>query len=84
MTNVITQIASTKCQNMAQLRTGDYIGIYTHLAGLDVTHTGIFIMTENGPMLRNASSRKENMKVMDSPFMDYVINTPGIVVLRAK
>ncbi|ANS41835.1 DUF1460 domain-containing protein [Serratia inhibens] len=69
---------------LAQLRTGDYIGIYTNLAGLDVTHTGIFIMTENGPMLRNASSHKENMKVVDSPFMDYVINTPGIVVLRAK
>lgn len=69
---------------LAQLRTGDYIGIYTNLAGLDVTHTGIFIMTENGPMLRNASSRQENMKVVDSPFMDYVINTPGIVVLRAK
>lgn len=69
---------------LAQLRTGDYIGIYTHLAGLDVTHTGIFIMTENGPMLRNASSHKENMRVVDSPFMDYVINTPGIIVLRAQ
>ncbi|QUY49617.1 DUF1460 domain-containing protein [Serratia plymuthica] len=69
---------------LAQLRTGDYIGIYTNLAGLDVTHTGIFIMTENGPVLRNASSHQENMKVVDSPFMDYVINTPGIVVLRAK
>lgn len=71
-------------QVLAQLHTGDYIGIYTHLAGLDVTHTGIYIMTENGPVLRNASSRKENMQVVDSPFMDYVQATPGIVVLRAK
>jgi hypothetical protein len=69
---------------LAQLHTGDYIGIYTHLAGLDVTHTGIYIMTENGPVLRNASSRKENMQVVDSPFMDYVQATPGIVVFRAK
>ncbi|MDW5500807.1 DUF1460 domain-containing protein [Pseudomonas lundensis] len=69
---------------LAQLHTGDYIGIYTNLAGLDVTHTGIYIMTQNGPVLRNASSRKENMQVVDSPFMDYVLATPGIVVLRAK
>ncbi|MBP1128520.1 MULTISPECIES: DUF1460 domain-containing protein [Serratia] len=69
---------------LAQLHTGDYIGIYTNLAGLDVTHTGIYIMTPNGPVLRNASSRKENMQVVDSPFMDYVLATPGIVVLRAK
>lgn len=67
---------------LAQLRTGDYIGIYTKLAGLDVTHTGIFIMTDEGPMLRNASSRKINMRVVDSPFMDYVRATPGILVLR--
>ncbi|OKB67785.1 hypothetical protein BHU62_04910 [Serratia marcescens] len=68
---------------LAQLHTGDYIGIYTNLDGLDVTHTGIFVMTENGPVLRNASSRKANMRVVDSPFMDYVMATPGIVVLRS-
>jgi Protein of unknown function (DUF1460). len=68
---------------LAQLRTGDYIGIYTNLDGLDVTHTGIFVMTDSGPVLRNASSRKANMRVVDSPFMDYVMATPGIVVLRS-
>ncbi|OLL41879.1 DUF1460 domain-containing protein [Bartonella henselae] len=66
-----------------RLQSGDFIGIYTKLAGLDVTHVGFFIMTDNGPMLRNASSRKENEKVVDSPFMDYVSKTPGIIVLRA-
>ncbi|WP_016675933.1 N-acetylmuramoyl-L-alanine amidase-like domain-containing protein, partial [Yersinia pestis] len=66
-----------------KLRTGDYIGIYTHIAGLDVTHTGIFIMTKNGPVLRNASSLKVNEKVVDSPFIEYVKKTPGIIVLRA-
>lgn len=65
-----------------RLRTGDLIGIYTHLAGLDVTHVGFFIMTDNGPVLRNASSRKENEKVVDSPFIDYVKEKPGIIVLR--
>lgn len=65
------------------LQTGDFIGIYTKLAGLDVTHVGLFIMTDHGPMFRNASSRKENEKVVDSPFMDYVAKTPGIIVLRA-
>ncbi|AHK21318.1 DUF1460 domain-containing protein [Yersinia similis] len=66
-----------------KLRTGDYIGIYTNIAGLDVTHTGIFIMTKNGPVLRNASSLKVNEKVVDSSFIEYVKKTPGIIVLRA-
>ncbi|WP_212112264.1 DUF1460 domain-containing protein [Bartonella queenslandensis] len=68
---------------LSHLKSGDFIGIYTKLAGLDVTHVGFFIMTDKGPMLRNASSRKENEKVVDSPFMDYVAKTPGIIVLRA-
>ncbi|WP_273717895.1 MULTISPECIES: DUF1460 domain-containing protein [Bartonella] len=68
---------------ISRLKSGDFIGIYTKLAGLDVTHVGFFIMTDKGPMLRNASSRKENEKVVDSPFMDYVAKTPGIIVLRA-
>lgn len=71
-------------RTIGQLQTGDYIGIYTKLPGLDVTHTGFFIMTPAGPMLRNASSRKENMQVVDSPFASYVLNTPGILVLRPR
>lgn len=71
-------------QVINQLQTGDYIGIYTKLAGLDVTHTGFFIMTQGGPVLRHASSRPENRKVMDSVFASYVLNTPGIVVLRPR
>ncbi|WON78020.1 DUF1460 domain-containing protein [Serratia sp. UGAL515B_01] len=71
-------------KTLSQLQTGDYIGIYTQLSGLDVTHTGFFIMTANGPVLRHASSHKENMKVMDSGFVNYVRNTPGIVVLRPR
>lgn len=71
-------------QLISQLQTGDYIGIYTKLPGLDVTHTGFFIMTQGGPVLRHAASRPENRKVMDSAFASYVLNTPGIVVLRPR
>lgn len=67
---------------LARLRTGDYIGIYTPEQGLDVTHAGIYITTDQGPMLRNASYRVANMKVVDSPFLAYVKSVPGIVVLR--
>lgn len=66
------------------LRTGDYIGAYADQPGLDVTHVGIFVMTDAGPVFRNASSLAGNQKVVDSPFADYVRSTPGIVVLRAR
>lgn len=69
---------------IAQLRTGDYIGAYADRPGLDVTHVGIFVMTPNGPVFRNASSLAANNKVVDSPFTDYVRSTPGIVVLRPQ
>ncbi|WP_433685867.1 DUF1460 domain-containing protein [Nocardia sp. CA-119907] len=69
---------------IAQLRTGDYIGAYADQPGLDVTHVGIFVMTPNGPVFRNASSLAANNKVVDSPFTDYVRSTPGIVVLRPQ
>ncbi|PPU29955.1 MULTISPECIES: DUF1460 domain-containing protein [unclassified Xanthomonas] len=67
-----------------QLRTGDYVGRYSPAAGLDVSHVGIFLMTDAGPVLRNASSRPENNKVVDSPFLEYVARTAGIVVYRPK
>ncbi len=59
--------ASIDENTLSLLEEGDYIGIYTDLAGLDVTHTGIFIRGENGPVLRNASSLSSNMQVVDSP-----------------
>jgi len=65
------------------LKNGDYIGIYTNIKGLDVTHTGIFIRGKNGPVYRNASSISKNMKVVDTPFLEYVQDKPGIVVYRA-
>ncbi|WP_082742087.1 DUF1460 domain-containing protein [Burkholderia sp. MSMB1078WGS] len=69
---------------ISQLRTGDFIGIYAKADGLDVTHVGFFVETDNGPVLRNASSKKANMRVVDSPFLEYVESSPGIVVLRPR
>ncbi|WP_433663974.1 DUF1460 domain-containing protein [Nocardia sp. CA-128927] len=66
------------------LRTGDYIGAYTDEPGLDVTHVGIFVMTPNGPVFRNASSLVANNKVVDSSFAEYVGSVPGIVVYRPQ
>lgn len=67
---------------VSKLKSGDLIGIYTPLAGLDVSHVGMFIMTPHGPVLRHASSTKENRGVVDSPFISYASKKPGIIVLR--
>ena len=67
---------------LSHLQTGDYIGLYTELPGLDVTHVGFFIRTDKGPVLRHASLKKG--KVVDLPFLDYVSQKPGIVVYRPK
>ncbi|UFS99882.1 DUF1460 domain-containing protein [Nocardia huaxiensis] len=69
---------------IAALRTGDYIGAYADAPGLDVTHVGLFVMTANGPVFRNASSLAANNQVVDSAFSDYVASVPGIVVLRPQ
>lgn len=66
------------------LKTGDYVGVYSKLAGLDVSHTGIVIKADGKVWFRNASSLARNMKVVDSPFMEYMMPKPGFIVLRAK
>lgn len=67
---------------LGRLRTGDYLGAYAEDGGLDVTHVGIFVQTSDGPVFRNASSLRENNKVVDESLLDYVRTVPGIVVLR--
>ena len=69
---------------LSQLQSGDYLGIYTKLDGLDVTHVGIAIQTEEGWVFRHASSRKSVMQVTDDPLLDYLSRTPGIVVVRPQ
>lgn len=65
------------------IHSGDYIGIYSKLNGLDVSHVGIAIRIGDQLYYRNASSLQRNRKVVDTHFMDYMHNKPGIVVLRA-
>lgn len=64
------------------LNTGDYVGIYTELPGLDVTHTGIVIKKDGRAYLRHASSRSVNEKVVDEDLLEYIENKPGLVVYR--
>ncbi|GAB2941434.1 DUF1460 domain-containing protein [Hafnia psychrotolerans] len=67
-----------------KLDAGDFIGIYTPLNGLDVSHVGIVIKQGGKVWFRNASSLSKNMKVVDSLLMEYVSSKPGIVVLREE
>ena len=76
--------AAVDADVVGRLRTGDYVGAYADLPGLDVTHVGIVIMTPDGPVFRNASSIAGVDSVVDTPFAAYVASVPGIVVLRAR
>lgn len=69
---------------LQKLRAGDYIGIYSNLGGLDVSHVGILIKREDKPYLRHASSQKKYKKVVDQDFRSYIAGKPGIIVFRPK
>jgi hypothetical protein len=67
-----------------RLESGDYIGIYSGMKGLDVSHVGVYIREGDNIIFRHASSRTENMKVLDEAFMPYASSKPGIICLRQK
>jgi len=69
---------------LVNLRTGDYIGIYSPLKGLDASHAGIIIKKDNSLFLRHASSQREYRKVVDQDFEDYLTGKPGMIILRPK
>jgi len=69
---------------LERLKTGDYVGIYTDKEGLDVSHTGIVIKRDDKVYLRHASSRKDNRRVVDEDLLTYMVDKPGLVVLRPK
>lgn len=71
-------------QVLNNLKTGDYVGVYSPNGGLDVSHVGIVVHRDGQVWFRNASSLAANKKVVDSPFMEYMHSKPGIVVLRAE
>lgn len=66
------------------LKTGDYVGVYSALEGLDVSHVGIVIRHDGQVWFRNASSLAMNRKVVDVPFLEYMRPKPGIIVIRSE
>lgn len=69
---------------IANLKTGDYIGIHSEKQGLDVSHVGILIKKGGTAHLRHASSSEKYQKVVDEDFRDYISGKPGMIVLRPR
>lgn len=69
---------------LSNLRTGDYVGIYTDRAGLDVSHVGLLVKQRGRFLLRHASSRKSARRVVDVDLLEYLQGKPGLVVYRAR
>ncbi len=67
----------------SRLIPGDYVGIFSAMAGLDVSHVGIFVRNDGLPCFRHASSAADVRMVTDQNFAAYIASKPGIVVLRA-
>jgi len=67
---------------LEKIMTGDYIGIYSNAAGLDVSHVGVFIREGDISYLRHASSQPQFGKVINQDFQEYIQNKPGIVIFR--
>jgi hypothetical protein len=82
----ITYIPSDRIDESVinKLGTGDYVGIYSEIKGLDVSHVGIIIKDNDKVYLRHASSLKIYRKVIDQDFKKYISDKPGIIVLRPK
>jgi len=82
MEREITYIPSETINDavIENLRTGDYAGIYSEKAGLDVSHAGIVIKDKDNVFFRHASIK--SMKVVDEDFRKYISDKPGIIVLR--
>ena len=69
---------------LSSLLSGDYVGIYSERAGLDVSHTGLIVKTDGSVWLRHASSRPGSERVVDEVLLDYLQGKPGLVVYRVK
>jgi hypothetical protein len=69
---------------LQRLRTGDYAGIYTGKAGLDVSHVGIIIRDRNTIVFRHASSATHARRVVDQDFQGYMSGKAGLIILRPK
>jgi hypothetical protein len=67
---------------LAAMKSGDYMGIYTDIGGLDVSHVGIFVRNRNRISFRHASLNEK--QVVDQDFRDYLLSIPGVLVFRAR
>jgi len=68
---------------LSRLHSGDYVGIYSPLPGLDVSHTGIVVIQGGKILFRHASSRKVLRKVVDEELAPYLGEEKGLIVYRA-
>ena len=69
---------------LSGLQSGDYVGIYSELAGLDVSHTGLIVKSNGTTMLRHASSRSGVERVVDEELLTYLQGKPGLLVYRVN
>lgn len=69
---------------LSALQAGDYVGIYSDHAGLDVSHTGLLVQGKDSVMLRHASSRDKIRRVVDVDLLEYLRGRSGLVVYRVK
>lgn len=67
-----------------QLKTGDYVGLYSNKPGLDVSHVGIAIRDGDRVYLRHASSREQYRRVLDEDLTEYIKTKDGLIVFRPK
>ena len=65
---------------LEKLESGDYLGFYSSMDGLDVQHTGILVKSGDRLVLRHASS--VHKAVVDDNLMDYLQGQEGLVVYR--
>ena len=64
------------------LEPGDYVGVFSPLAGLDVSHTGLIVEADGAIMLRHASSRGGVERIIDEDLVTYLRGTTGLIVYR--
>jgi hypothetical protein len=67
-----------------RVKSGDYAGVYSEEAGLDVSHVGVIIKDGDAVKFRHASSLQKYRKVIDQDFKEYFSDKSGMVLFRAK
>ncbi len=69
---------------VSALQTGDYVGIYSPYAGLDVSHVGLVVRENGRVVLRHASSLDSLGRVVDVDLLEYLQGKPGLLVYRVR